>query len=138
MGGLSKTAWMMMASVAGVCVAVWAAGLAVYFFIYPFEPPPAYTLGLTLGGVQSVIKVVWLEKSILKAMDAGAENASGTAYRDYLGRFLMTAATLAIAFAFRNIFGVFGTVFGVFSLRIAGFITGRLLKNAPAEGENSD
>jgi hypothetical protein len=131
---LSKTARIMLLAVIGVCFTFLIIGLVILnIFNIQYESPMAYTIGLSISCIHTLIKVVWLEKSISSSMDADKQGATKLALLHYYGRFALTGGILALAIFFRHIFGLFGIIAGVFSLRIAAFITNHALKDADVE-----
>ena len=124
----------MLISVIGVCLALLAIGIAIIlFFNIQYERPIPYAAGLVLGCFHTLLKVIWLEKSISKSMDRGKQDASNWVQLHYLGRYALTAAVFILVFLHRDIFGLFGTIAGVFSLRIAAYVTGRAMRRAAVE-----
>ena len=132
---LSKTAKTMILA----CVAVYfillvlglvLLNLAVYFDIFSgtfikIEGNLPYILGLTLGGIHSVIKVIMIEKAMIKitGMEEGT-HAKNIGQLYYFGRFFITLAVLVIgALPVIPFIGFLGTIVGVFSLRLAAYLT---------------
>ena len=132
--GLSKTARVMLASVAAVCLVLLAAGLLFINLIYKFEGSLPYTAGIMLGCIHSMIKIVLLEKSINRSLDIGAsgeheaKRASSVAYLHYVGRLVLTGAVFALAIIFPGIFGLFGAIIGVLSLQAAAIFANIILQ----------
>ena len=131
---LSKTAKIMILSSVAVYFALLAAGLiilnlAAYFNIFgdafEIEKNLPYILGLTLGLIHSVVKIVMIEKAVIKIADTEEKKqAKNMGQLYYFGRFIITIAVLVLgALPAVPFIGFFGTVVGVFSLRIAVYIT---------------
>jgi len=131
---LSKTAKIMILSSVAVYAALLITGLiilnlAAYFNIFgdslEIEKSLPYTLGLTLGEVHTIIKIIMIEKAVNKAADTeDTKHAKNMGQLSYFGRFLITIAVLLIgALPAIPFIGFFGTVVGVFSMRLAVYIT---------------
>ena len=119
--GLSRTARAMCAAEGLLFVVLLAAGPAVYFFIYPFERPLPYAIGLFTGCLVSFLKIIMLEKTLSRSVDMG-KNAKVYASLHAMLRFFLAAAAVAPAFIFRGSFGVFGVVAGLLTLQLSAFI----------------
>ena len=131
---LSKTAKIMILSSVAVYAALLITGLiilnlAAYFNIFgdslEIEKSLPYTLGLTLGEVHTIIKIIMIEKAVNKAADTeDTKHAKNMGQLSYFGRFLITIAVLVVgAVPAIPFIGFFGTVVGVFSMRLAVYIT---------------
>ena len=132
---LSKTAKTMILS----CIAVYfillilgliGLNLAAYFGIFSnwferIEGNLPYILGLTLGGIHSVIKVIMIEKAMVKIAGIDGEtHAKNMGQLYYFGRFIITLLVLVIgALPSIPFIGFLGTIVGVFSLRLAAYLT---------------
>ena len=131
---LSKTAKIMCAVLLCLCAFFLIAGIAVSLLIYPFDPPGPYAVGLFIGTVLSMVKVVLMEKMYSHAADIG----EGKSARNYgalqvLFRNLLTLGVLLMVFFFRDIFGLFGTIIGILSLQLTAYITGFILRKDSAQ-----
>jgi hypothetical protein len=126
---LSRTSRVMIMWVIVLCLAFLLVGLAVIYALYPFEGGLPYFLGILAGGAHSIIKIVLIEKSLSRILDAQKEGAESIGRLGFFGRYILTGVVFAAALLSRGAIGVFGTVVGVLSLQIAAFITGNLLKN---------
>ena len=126
---LTKTTKIMVLAVAGISFVLLLIGLAVILFFYAFEEPLPFALGVILGGVASVIKAVWSEISTIKIIDSEKKNVQGIAVLHYLGRLMLTVAVLLLAVFFRDVIGLFGVIVGIFSLRIAAFVAGKIVSD---------
>ena len=103
------------------------AGYNIYFFIYPFERPLPYTVGLMTGCSLSAAKIILLERTISRAVDLGKQ-AKNYASLNAIVRYFGTIAAVAPAFIFRDTFGVYGVVAGLLTLQLAAFITSFIIK----------
>ena len=127
--GLSKTARIMLAATAVVCVILLGAGLIAINFIYEFEKSVPFMAGIALGGVQSLVKIIILEKSLNRILDIGEKDkASGIGALLYFGRFILTGSVLIFAFIFPGICGPFGTIAGILAMQVAAYATNIFLK----------
>jgi len=134
--GLSKTARIMMAATAVICLILMALGLVAlnlldYFADFQIERNAPFMAGIALGGATSILKIIFLEKSLNKILDMGEESretgkkskAFGVGGLLSFGRLAMTVAVLAVAFVFSDIFGPVGTVAGILSLQVSAYIS---------------
>ena len=118
---LSGTASLLIKCVSGVCLLLLAAGLSVTFLGFPFEDPLKFSLGLLLGGISSVTKVVFLDRSLGKTVDLEAENAKSMGRLHALGRYFLSVAAVLIAVVFRHTFGIIGLILGILSLQFGAY-----------------
>ena len=131
---LSYTAKTMCATLAGLCVFFLVVGLAVTTWVFPFEPALPYAIGLLAGTLHSMLKVVLLERTLNRAADIGEYGqAKGYGTMQAMLRNLITLALFAMVFAFRDIFGLFGTILGVLALQMSGYVVGYILRKNPAK-----
>ena len=128
---LTKTTKTMLLSAASVCFVLLILGIVIILmFNIQYERPLPYAAGLVLGCLHTLIKIIWLEKSINRSLDAEIQGAANFAHLHYLGRYALTAAVFILVFLNQNVFGLFGTIAGVFSLRVAAHVTGRAMRDA--------
>ena len=127
--GLSKTARIMCSVLLGLCAFFIAAGWLVITWVYPFEPAPAYAVGLISGTLLSAFRVVLMEKSLNRAVDMGEyDKAKSYGALQVLLRNLITLGFFVLVFFFRQVFGMFGAIIGVLSLQLSGYLTGFILR----------
>jgi len=132
---LSKTAKIMILSAIAVYFVLLIVGLVIlnlldYFNIFgdtfEVEKSLPYTLGLTAGGLMhSIIKIIMIEKALNQAADTeDKKHAKNMGQLYFFGRFIITIIVLVIgAIPAVPFIGFFGTVVGVFSLRLSVYIT---------------
>lgn len=125
---LSKTAIVMIASLAGLFVVLLLAGLLVIHFLYSFEEPLRYTLGLSLGIISSMIKVILLNKSIARTLDMEGKTVQLYATLQVFLRYAVTIIVVVLAILFPERIGVFGTIAGILSLQLSSYVTHFILK----------
>jgi hypothetical protein len=125
--GLSQTAKVMCAAEGILFIFLLAAGWICYFFIYPFERPLPYAIGLLAGCALSGVKIILLEKTLARAVDLGKQ-AKNYASLQAILRYFGTIAAVAPAFIFRDAFGVYGVVAGLLTLQFSAFIASRYIK----------
>lgn len=125
---ISKTAAVMCTVIGVLFLALLAIGLLVAVFLYPFERPAAYALGLLLGCLLSAVKVVLLERALDRSMDMEGAPAKGYASLMAVLRYLLTIFALLPVFFFRDVFGLSGVIIGILSLQAAAYITGHIMK----------
>ena len=135
--GMSRTARLMCAAEGLLFVILLLAGYGVFFFVYPFERPLPYTVGLLTGCLVSCLKIVLMEKTLSRAVDMG-KNAKVYASLHALLRYLIAAAAVAPAFIFRGSFGVFGVVAGLLTMQISAFIASVVVSKDKRSAKNTD
>ena len=118
---LSLTAQVMCKALAGLYPVLLAIGVMVHFFLYPFEKPVAFAVGLLAGTILSASKVVLLEKSLSKSLDMEGKVAKNYANFQMVARYFLTIVVLLLAAFFRDIIGLFGTVAGILALQPAAY-----------------
>ncbi len=119
---LSITAQIICKALAVLSLILLVVGLVVTFFLYPFEKPLAFVVGLLAGTILSVLKVVLLEKSLTKSMDMDGKTAKNYSNFQMVARYFLTILVLLVAAFFRNVIGIFGTVAGILALQPAAYI----------------
>ena len=119
---LSVTAQMMCKALAALYPVLLILGLVVYFFLYPFEKPLPFAVGLLAGSLLSASKVVLLEKSLTKSLDMEGKVAKDYTNLQMAARYFLTIAVLVLAVFFRNVIGLLGTVAGIIALQPAAYI----------------
>lgn len=129
---LSKTAKIMILSVIAVCIILLIVGLIILNLIeyynvfgdkFEVEKNLPFAIGLMLGGVSSIIKVILIERALNRTLDIEDEQqAKNMGQMFYMGRFIFSFAVLLVGVLVK-FFGFFGTILGVFSLRVAAHIT---------------
>ena len=127
--GLSKTARLLCALLVILGMGFLVLGIVITLWIYPFEPAPAYAIGLTVGICHSMLKVVLMERSLNRAADM-VELASARGYgaMHAIFRNFLTLALFVLVYLFRDILGMFGAIVGALALQPAGYIAGYLLR----------
>ena len=124
---LSRTAAIMCAVEALLFICLLVLGISISLFAYPFERPIAYSIGLFIGCLISLAKIILLEKTLSRAVELGKQAKNYAALQATL-RYFATIAAIVPAFIFRNTIGVFGVVAGLLSLQISAFITSVVIK----------
>jgi len=125
---LSRTARLMIASAAVICLILLAVGLVVINFIYKFEGNLQFAVGVLIGGVFSLANIIMLEKSLKMAVNAGKKKASGLGVLFSFIRYLIMAGVLVSAFIFPQI-GRIGAIAGILiPTRLSAYAAGILLK----------
>jgi hypothetical protein len=132
--GLSRTAKIMCGALLALCVFFLMAGLSAISFLYPFEQPLAYSIGLVTGTLLSVAKVILMEKTLNRAADMGEfKSARNYGALQITLRNVLTLGFFLAVFFFREVFGLFGAIIGVLSLQAAAYITGFILRKDSAQ-----
>ena len=105
-------------------------GLAVIFWIYSFEPPLAYFLGLMFGTGISALKLRLMAKSIEKTLDMEQKDAQNYARLQYVFRYFLTLIAIIPAILLRDYIGLIGLILGMLSLQFAAYIAGIIERRA--------
>ena len=128
---ISGTAAIMLVSLCGLFALLLAAGLLVSSFVYPFEQPLPYAVGLLLGIVSSMIKVVLMDRSINRSVELEGRRAQGYATLHTLLRTGVTILFMLLAVFLPKFVGVFGIILGILSLQFTAYIANAVLKKNP-------
>lgn len=123
---LKQTARYMMYGVAGLTVLFLLVGLVVIQFIYPFEPPLAFSLGLVLGSLLTVFKIYLLQRSIQQAVDQEEHAAKNYATLQFLLRHGLTLGFLVLCVLSDHV-GLFGGILGFLTMQFSAYIANYLL-----------
>ena len=118
---LQRTARTMMVALVAIVLALAAIGLPVAAFVWPFEKPSAYALGLLAGGGLSFVKLLLLRRGVEKNVDQG-ENAANFTRLSFFVRYLLTAAVLAGVVLLREHIGIIGTLMGIVALQLSAYV----------------
>lgn len=108
-------------------------GLIVSIFIYRFESPLAYSVGLFLGSALSLVKVILLEKALNSSVELESQKAKNYSSLQAILRYALTIIVLLLVVFFPKVFGLFGAIIGVLSLQLAAYITTAVLKNKDSQ-----
>jgi len=125
---VSETAKTMIKSLGVVILILLAGGLLITSFVYSFEKPAPYVIGLLTGGLLSMFKVILLERSLNRSVEMGAKSAQGYVGLQAILRYLLTIAVFLLVVFFPVAFGLFGTILGVLSLQLSAYITGFMMR----------
>ena len=88
-----------------------------------------YVLGVAIGAVVAIIKILLLELSVEKAMKKGnAQHAAIYMRLAFMPRFLFTVAALVVSIIFLGLFGIIGVLVGSTSATISAYIIKFLIK----------
>lgn len=118
---LSKTARSLMLLIGAFFILAGAAGVLVILFVFEFEKPAPYLMGLALGCISSLIKAWLLERALNNAVDMEKERARNYALAQWVIRYALSIAVLAPVVIFPDIFGLFGAILGILSLQISAY-----------------
>ena len=130
---LSKTSKAMCISLSMIFLVLLTIGLLVIWFVYPFEAPLKYLLGLLLGTASSFAKIILMEKSLNKTFDMEHKDAKNYAGLMSTLRYFLTIAVFGAVILFKNVFGLFGTIAGVLALQLSAYGANYLLRNVSPE-----
>ncbi len=124
---LSQTSKRLISCIIAIFALLLVVGLAVILFVYPFERPIPYVLGLFLGSLVATLKVILLERTINRAMDMDAKGAQNFSQLQYLMRYILTGAVLVVAALVPQI-SMIAAIVGVLTLQPAAYIVNAFLK----------
>jgi len=111
--------------VAGMVMAIGGAVLSVF---YPVINPFTFSAGVLLTTVLNIVKVVWLERAVEKAVGMEDQTAAGNFIRlQYLLRMLLTGLTLFAAVVIPFV-ELWGAVVGLFTFHAAKYSLGFIIK----------
>ena len=97
-----------------------AVGLAGVFFV---PHPLFYAIGLALGAVVSVVKIILLELSINRALKKQQKlGAGGTVVVGYTLRYMLTGLSMLAAWFFLDFSGLIGAFAGALALAFSAYI----------------
>jgi len=105
--------------------------LFVGFFIA--DNKVAYILGLLLGGMTSIAKVFMIQSTMEKAVLKQAHAASNYVRAQFMLRYLITFMVLFIG-VYTSYVSFIGLIIGVFALKPAAYIQGKLEPSVPKDG----
>lgn len=139
---LRETAKIMSLAVAGLFALLLIVGELIILFVYQFELPYKYALGLTLGSGLSLLKVVLLTRSIDKGAGSEDPNAAGKTSLHFVFRYGLTIVVLACVVIFKDYFGLFGAIGGILTLQLSAYVTNIVLSkkypDVPVEAKETD
>ena len=103
------------------------AGIVISVF-YPVIQVFAFALGVMLTTALNILKVVWLERAVEKALSMEDQTAAGNFIRlQYLLRTLLTGLVLVVA-ALVPFIDLWGAVAGIFTFHAAKYSLGFIHK----------
>ena len=127
---LSKTGAIMCKALVALFVLLLIAGLLVIRFLYAFERPLPFAVGLLLGCALSALKVVLLEKSLSRSLDMAEKDANNYSSLQAILRYGLTVAVMLSAVFLPRYVGLFGLILGVLSLQPSAYITSFILSRS--------
>lgn len=107
--------------------------VALVVGLFVVENKMAYTLGLFMGGAVSIIKLFMMQDSIKKAVIKNPHAASNYIRAQYFLRYVISFITLFIGVVTPSI-DVIGVGIGLFVLKPAAYIQGKLEPPVPKDG----
>ncbi|MCL2538740.1 MAG: hypothetical protein FWE66_00220 [Oscillospiraceae bacterium] len=135
LSGISKTAVLMLVIISILFFLFCVAGLLVIInvpAVYAYEKPLPYCVGLFSGCLLSAVKLLFIHNSLAKVMDLQDDDkAKSYASLQAILRHVGTIAVMLCAVFFPKLFGVFGLVIGILTLRLTAFIAGRMIDRHP-------
>lgn len=101
-------------------------------FVYNLEKPLPYCIGLFTGCLLSAVKLFFIHQSLSRVMNIlEDEKAKNYASLQAILRHVGTILVMLLAVFFPKVFGVFGLVIGLLSLRLTAYIAGRVVNRDP-------
>ena len=113
---VSDIAKKMIGVICGLC-ALLAVGSIVY---YRSLACLSFILGVLLGMLLNIVKVIMLDRVVSKITDMEADKAGNYATIQQFLRFLLTGVVLVVSAVLQSI-NIWGTVAGIFTFHIATF-----------------
>lgn len=107
-------------------------GLGLILINDPYDPW-VFAKGLLFGGLFSILKVKLMESTMKKAVKKDPVKAQSYASLHYFMRYLLTGLVLVVA-ALEPSIGIFGTIIGILSLKLAAYLQGYSEKSTPKDG----
>ena len=98
-----------------------------------FTDPLTWGLGVLVGFVFTVVRLIWLDQTVRHAVQKDEKSASRYARWQYVLRYLLSIAVLAGAALIPQI-SLYSTMIAMFTLKIATFIQGFFEKKTPKDG----
>jgi len=83
----------------------------------------AYVLGVSIGSIFTMIKLIWMEKVIDKSLDMNAKQAQIYIFGEYMLRYISSALVIYFIISKKNI-SFIGFLIGLFSLQVAAYFVG--------------
>ncbi len=112
--------------VAALCLITFAVGCF-------FTDPLSWGLGVLVGFAFTVLRLVWLDRTVRNAVTKDEKSASRYARWQYVLRYIVSFAVLAGAALIPQI-SVYSAMIAMFTLKIATFIQGFFEKKTPHDG----
>lgn len=108
-----------------------AAASAVFFGVASFFRPNPVTLffGVVWGYICCVLRVVSLERSVNKAADMPPEQAIVYSRGRFMFRYILAGAFLISSALIPAVFDLIGTIIGLLSMAVGGYVTRFLHRN---------
>ena len=131
MGNLSLTAKRIIFSILGILATTAVIGVLLDLYGKPFEKPLPLIIGLIAGGSISILKVIMLERSMVKSIDSTAEDAANYARIQFVLRYAVTIVLLAAVVFFRQYVGLWGAIVGILSLQFGAYIASIINRKNP-------
>lgn len=112
--------------VAAFCVLIFIVGCF-------FTDPLVWGKGVLFGGLFTIIRLRLMDLSVRKAVMKDPGKASGYFTRQYIIRYIMSIAVLAVA-ALEPSISLYGTMAAMITLKLATYVQGLLEKPTPKDG----
>ena len=98
-----------------------------------FTDPLSWGLGVLVGFVFTVVRLIWLDQTVRNAVQKDAKSASRYTRWQYVLRYLLSIVVLASAALIPQI-SLYSTMIAMFTLKIATFVQGFFEKKTPKDG----
>lgn len=129
---ISRTAKYMLFGLLSLFIAFLVIGEVVINYLIAFEPARNYAIGLSSGILISVVKVLLLDWSVNKAVDADDTKAKSFSKVHIIARYVLTIGYAVVVIVLNKWIGVWGAVIGLISMQIAAYYASYKLKKDSA------
>lgn len=120
---LSDTARRMLRNLWLVILAIGCLGLGIIWTAYAFEPPLVFLPGLLVGGLLSSLKIILLERVLQRSADMEDHRAKAHAQGQFILRYFLTIAVLAVVVILRQYVSIIGAMAGILALQLSAYVT---------------
>jgi len=111
-------------------------GFAVGIFLVPGDRLLMFGIGVAIGTVGSVLRVLMLLRSASRAIDLSPKDAENSMRISSLARLVITAAALGLSLLCGH-FGLYGAIVGTIAMTLAAYIAEWLFKRSALQESQS-
>lgn len=102
-------------------------GILIILFLYEFEPPLPYVIGLFSGCLVSSIRIVLMDVSINKSIDMQENKAKNYSQLQFFLRYFITIGYAVLLVVLHKYLGVFGGVIGLLCMQLSAYIANYII-----------